>query len=105
MTKKDEIIRLKQMNFKNSDIALLLNVSRQYVSHVYRDSQRLNKQTGRARHGQVVNTGRASRLLGVSESTIRRWADQGKIPCFRIKIGRGDRHFILSEIEKLKGSP
>ena len=34
-----------------------------------------------------VNLGRACELLGVNQSTVRRWADSGKIRCFRTPGG------------------
>ena len=34
-----------------------------------------------------VNLGRAGEILGVNESTVRRWADSGKIRCFRTPGG------------------
>lgn len=102
ITKKDEIIKLKQMSLKNSEIARLLNVSRQYVSHTYKKSQGVKGRAKSAGHNEFVTTGAASRILGVSEATIRRWSDQQKIPSFRIDIGRRDRRFRLSDLKQLK---
>src|SRR5436190_4023518 len=34
-----------------------------------------------------VNLGRACEILGVNESTVRRWADSGEIRCFRTPGG------------------
>ncbi len=55
-----------------------------------------------------VNLGRACEILGVNESTVRRWADTGEIRCFRtpgghrrfaeedlISLTRGDREHSL----------
>lgn len=45
---------------------------------------------GAARHGEEsrwVNLGRACEILGVNESTARRWADAGRIRCFRTPGG------------------
>ena len=55
-----------------------------------------------------VNLGRACEILGVNESTVRRWADSGEIRCFRTPGGhrrfaeedlltliRGDRDHAL----------
>jgi len=101
-TKKDQIIKLKQKQLKNSDIARLLKVSRQYVSRVL--SQNVNStkyKASRPRNKEVITIGEASHLLGVSEATIRRWADQGKIPAFRINIGRRDRRINARELEQV----
>jgi excisionase family DNA binding protein len=102
MTKKDQIIKLKQKHLKNSDIARLLQVSRGYVSHVCRTSQGVKSQIKSPASQRFVTTGVASDLLGVSQSTIRRWSDQGKLPTFRINIGRRDRRYSVSDLEKAK---
>jgi excisionase family DNA binding protein len=100
--KKDQIIKLNQMQLKNSDIARLLKVSRQYVSRVLSQYSNGKKyKAPRARNKEFITTGDASHLLGVSEATIRRWADQGKIPSFRINIGRRDRRINARELEQV----
>jgi len=100
--KKDQIIKLKQMQLKNSEIARLLMVSRQYVSHVLSQYSNGKKyKTPRSRNKEFITTGEASHLLGVSEATIRRWVDQGKLPSFRINIGRRDRRINASELEQV----
>jgi len=100
--KKDQIIKLNQMQLKNSDIARLLKVSRQYVSHVlslYSNGKKY-KAPG-SRNEEFITTGDASRLLGVSEATIRRCADQGKLPSFRINIARRDRRINARGLEQV----
>jgi excisionase family DNA binding protein len=43
-----------------------------------------------------VNLGRACQILGVNESTVRRWADSGEIRCFRTPGGH--RRFAEGEL-------
>jgi excisionase family DNA binding protein len=43
-----------------------------------------------------VNLGRACEILGVNESTVRRWADSGEIRCFRTPGGH--RRFAESDL-------
>ena len=102
MTKKEQIIKLKQRQLKDADIARLLNVSRQYVSRVCRTHHGLKVQGMSPKSQQFVTTGVASNMLGVSEATIRRWSDQGKLPMFRVDIGRRDRRYSISDLEKIK---
>jgi hypothetical protein len=102
MTKKDQIIILKQKQLKNSDIARLVKVSRQYVSRVCRTSQGVKSRGKSPASQRFGTTGVASILLGVSEATIRRWSDQGKLPMFRIDIGRRDRRYNVNDLEKIK---
>ena len=102
MTKKEQIIQLKHKQLKNSDIARLLQVSRQYVSRVCQTSEVVKSPAGNKKRHEFVTVGAASSLLGVSEATIRRWSDQGKLPMFRIGIGRKDRRFNVKDLEKIK---
>lgn len=102
MTKKEQIIKLKRRRLKNADIARLLNVSRQYVSRVWRTDQGLKVQVRNPANDHFVTTGIASNILGVSAATIRRWSDQGKLPMFRVAIGRRDRRYNINDLEKLK---
>ena len=102
MTKKDQIIQLKSMQLTNSEIARLLKVSRQYVSRVCQTSEGEKSQAKNKKRQEFVTTGAASNLLGVSEATIRRWSDQGKLPMFRIDIGRRDRRYNVNDLEKIK---
>jgi excisionase family DNA binding protein len=100
-TKKDQILTLKQTGLKNCDIARQFRVSKQYVSYVCRRSQTVRRQAMQAVDKEVLTTGDVSRLLGRCEATIRRWSDQGKIPSYRIGIGRRDRRFRLGDLEQI----
>ena len=102
MTKRDQIIKLKSIQLTNSEIARLLKVSRQYVSRVCQISERAETRARDTKSQEFVTTGVASNLLGVSEATIRRWSDQGKLPMFRIDIGRRDRRYNVNDLEKIK---
>ena len=46
-----------------------------------------------------VNLGRACEILGVNESTVRRWADSGEIRCFRTPGGH--RRFAEEDLLNL----
>ncbi|MCS7220721.1 MAG: MerR family DNA-binding transcriptional regulator [Anaerolineae bacterium] len=48
---------------------------------------------------QWMNLGQASRLLGVSPSTLRHWADRGIVHCYRT-LG-GHRRFTYDEIRRV----
>ena len=104
MMTKEAVIRLKQAGVRNSQITALLNVSKQYVSHVCRMSQDGNKQAeGPGRDG-FVTVGVASRLLGVPKTKVRQWSDKGKMPSFRIESGRRDRRFRIPDLWQLIAS-
>jgi excisionase family DNA binding protein len=47
-----------------------------------------------------LSLGRASKLLGVNEATLRRWADDGRVRSFRTPGGH--RRFAAPELERLQ---
>lgn len=52
--------------------------------------------------GKWLNLGEASAMLGVSESTIRRWADSGEIRSFR--TSGGHRRILEEDLHRIIGS-
>lgn len=46
---------------------------------------------------KFLTTAEAAKFLKVSEASIRRWSDQGKLKCYRIG-GRSERRFLESDI-------
>jgi excisionase family DNA binding protein len=59
-------------------------------------SNRRNDSSGETRW---VNLGRACEILGVNESTVRRWADAGQVRCFRTPGGH--RRFAEADLVAL----
>ncbi len=47
---------------------------------------------------ETLSTLKAARLLGVGPSTVKRWADEGLIPC--VRTAGGHRRFHRDEIER-----
>jgi excisionase family DNA binding protein len=109
---RDAIIILKFRGFRNCDIARQLDISRQYVSHVCNSLQNMTKQPeGSPKRGveecewepgsnRLLTVGAASRLLGVSPATVRRWSDKRQIPSIRLDLGRKDRRFKVADLER-----
>ena len=54
---------------------------------------------GRADDGRWVTLGRASEILGVDDSTLRRWADSGRLRVYRTPGGH--RRFSLVNLEEI----
>jgi excisionase family DNA binding protein len=56
----------------------------------------------------LLNIREVSELLHLHPNTVRRWCDQGKLPCLRISA-RGDRRIrqedLQSYLDKMNGSP
>lgn len=108
---RDTIVILKFRGFRNCEIARQLNVSRQYVSRICTslsekaEQSRGSAKTRRKRNGEpgnneLLSVGAASRLLGVSPQTVRRWSNAQQIPSFRLEIGRKDRRFKVMELQQ-----
>jgi excisionase family DNA binding protein len=53
----------------------------------------------RGRRGPWLSLGEASRILGITPGTLRRWADQGQVSAFTTPGGH--RRFALAAIEAL----
>ena len=49
---------------------------------------------------EYVKTAEAARILGVSQNTVRSWAETGKIPMHR-NPANGYRLFLRSDLEKV----
>ncbi len=48
---------------------------------------------------KLLNIKEASKFFGVSEMTIRRWTNSGKLKCFRVG-GKNERRFHLSDLQE-----
>jgi len=108
---RDAIVLLRLRGFRNCEIANELNVSRQYVSRICMSlSEKLEQSRGSAKtngkqsrkpgDNELLSVGAASRLLGVSPQTVRRWSNTQQIPSFRLEIGRKDRRFRITELQR-----
>jgi excisionase family DNA binding protein len=51
----------------------------------------------------LISTGEAARLLGVSPQTVRRWADLGDLPS--VRTPGGQRRFHRSTVNALLAIP
>lgn len=107
-TSRERIIELKKLGLSNCQISRELCFTRQYVSRVCRshgygkEPLQTARNKGELKEEKPLSISAASNLLGVSAATLRRWADEGRIPCFRIEIGRRDRRFYYSVINRFK---
>jgi excisionase family DNA binding protein len=102
MGKKAAIVMLKSIGLTNTEIADIINVSRQYISQILITSTLDHNLYKKKIGNSIISVSSASRLLGVHESTLRRWADKGLIDSFRLANRRKDRRFRLSDIRSFK---
>ena len=51
----------------------------------------------------MLTLGQAAALIGISEHTMRRWSDHGRITARRIG-NQGNRRFVLAEVIQLRES-
>lgn len=54
--------------------------------------------------GECAGAVRAAQLLGVHERTVRRWADEGRLPVAYTTAG-GHRRYRLADVEALALEP
>lgn len=114
MKTRNKIVDLHRRGFANAQIARKVGVSRQRVWQVLHPEAR-NRKYGMSANGRFAagaagsvwlrSTGIAA-FLGVHPNTIRRWSDEGIIPCVRLgrrQDRRFDPQFVLENIRK--GTP
>ena len=57
-----------------------------------------HRQTGDLpNNGRMLTVSEVAHLLGAYINSVRRWADMGLLPCYRIGL-RGDRRFRPDEV-------
>ena len=54
-------------------------------------------------NGRLLTVSQAAHLLGAHVNSVRRWADMGLLPCYRLGL-RGDRRFRPDEVSSFLGS-
>jgi transposase len=100
MKTRDRIIALHKRGLANTEIAQIVGVSRQRVWVVLRPKENnrghsisaaVSSASKKAQTSPMSIAGVAA-ILGVHTNTIRRWSDEGLIPCFRLGP-RQDRKF------------
>lgn len=52
--------------------------------------------------GELITTADAAILLGVGPSTVKRWADDGELPC--VRTAGGHRRFLRGDVERFRGA-
>ena len=61
--------------------------------------QQEERKPARARHYiRLLTVGEVARILHVHPNSVRRWADQGLLPAYRIGL-RGDRRFREEDLD------
>src|SRR6266536_445857 len=53
---------------------------------------------GRSNESEWLTLGQAARFLGVAQSTIRKWSDQGRVPAFYTPGGH--RRYRRADLER-----
>ncbi len=52
---------------------------------------------------RLLTTSQVAAMLSVSEKTVQRWADSGRLPCVRVGP-RNERLFLASQVDRLRAS-
>jgi len=108
MKTRDRIVALHKRGLANAEIARIVGVSRQYVWAVLNPKEGKRKYNlSAAVRSALKETGIApmsiasvAAFLGVHPNTIRRWSDEGVVPCFRLGP-RKDRRFEAQHIMEM----
>ena len=100
MKNQDRVIQLKQAGMRNFRVAAQLNLSKQYVSRVWRTHLDGGPRVRDASTSVFITSGEASRLSGLSISTVRRLCDVGKLGAFRVPGRRKDRRIRTSDLRQ-----
>jgi excisionase family DNA binding protein len=101
MGTRDRIIELHKRGLANTQIARVVGVTRQRVWAVLS-----TKRTKPKVETSVMSITGVAAILGVHPNTLRRWSNEGLIPCFRVgprQDRRFDRQLVLETIRK--GTP
>ena len=97
MGNKEAILKLKKAGVRNSQIAEVLGISKQYVSRISKASGITQRTNNRIYKNGTVPIGFACEFLNVPKTTLRRWSDDGTIPTLRVN-GRRDRMYKISDL-------
>ena len=49
--------------------------------------------------GRLLTVSEVADLLNVHANTVRRWANHGLLPCYRLGTAKGDRRFRQEDVE------
>jgi hypothetical protein len=108
MKTRDRIIALHKRGLANIEIAQMVGVSRQYVWDVLRPKENtrghsisaaVSSASPKAQTSPMSIAGVAA-ILGLHPNTVRRYSDEGLIPCFRLGP-RQDRRFEPQRIMEM----
>jgi IS30 family transposase len=105
---RDRIIALHKLGLSNVEITRIVGVSRQRVWAVLNSKERNRKHDTSAaglsapKKTQItpLSSTMIAAFLGVHPNTIRRWSDNGVLPCFRLGP-RKDRRFEVQRIMEM----
>ena len=93
----EEVRRLRGMICKQSLAEIGRRLGRTTIA-VKTKAQRLG--ISRVWNGGMLTTTQAGDLLGVNRHTIQRWANEGKLDCYRPTPIRGDRRIPRQAVEQ-----
>ena len=98
MSRREEVIRLKQEGLSNTRISVALGISRQRVGQIVKAGGLSRRAVSSPE--ALLSTAQVARLLNVHINTVRRWSNRKMLPSYRIGT-RGDRRFRWVDIQRL----
>ncbi len=106
MTRRDEIVKLREAGLTYAAIGSRFGISKERVRQILKGNP--GRQKPDLQSKVMLTTSDVARLIGVHTNTVRRWNGKGIIKSYRINL-RGDRRFrrenIDSCIKKAEAGP
>ena len=96
MTRRDEIVKLKEAGLGPAAIGRKLGISRQWAWQIVNGKPKVKKPA--IRLNLMLTIGDVAQCLGVHPNTVRRWSEKGILKSYRIGPRR-DRKFRREEID------
>lgn len=94
MSRRDEIIRLREEGLTYARIGKRLGISKERVRQIIKEPPPVPRRASEV----MLTVGEAAQLLGVHINTVRRWTNSGMLPSYRLG-SRRDRRLRREDVE------
>ena len=100
ISRRDEIIRLRESGLSYTEIGRRFGISRERVRQIVKTKRPMAVPKKTTPDPAVMlRSGDVARLLGLHCNTVRRWSDKGVLKVYRIG-SRGDRRFQREDVQR-----
>jgi len=96
ITRRDEVLRLRESGLTYAEIGRRLGMSRERARQIVKGNPPLRKPDLQSR--VMLTTRDVAQLLGLHPNTVRHWNKKGILKSYRI-THRGDRRFRREDVD------